>query len=130
MGKYFNSVSLFISSFGGGIAYLLGGWDALAKSLLILMCIDYLSGVLKALYSKNLSSQIGLKGIIRKVFILLIVCCSAVAERVLGVQMAREMIVCFFIANEMLSIIENGVEIGAPVPEWLKQALLQIRNKK
>lgn len=94
------------------------------------MCIDYLSGILKALYSKNLSSQIGLKGIIRKVFILLIVSCSAIAERVLGIQVAREIIVCFFIANEILSIIENGVEIGVPTPEWLKEALLQIRNKK
>lgn len=129
MSKYFNWISNISATIGGAIVYLLGGWDILITALLILMCLDYVTGILKGLYIQKLSSQAGFKGIIKKMFILVIVCLAVMCEKI-GVPAVREITIMFFAVNEGLSILENAGEIGLPIPETIKNALLQLREKK
>ena len=129
MNKYFNWISNLSAIVGGGIVYLLGGWDTFIIALVILMCLDYFTGTLKAIYTKELSSKTGLKGIIKKVYMLAIVCLAVECERI-GIPAVREVTITFFAVNEGLSILENATKIGLPIPETIKNALLQIRDKK
>lgn len=129
MGKYMNPPAVITSFIGGITSYILGGWDSLAKALVFLMVLDYLTGILKAVYTKTLSSRIGLKGIITKVLYLAIISVVVVAGNILGITVTREMIFWFFIANECISIVENTVEVGVPVPKKLKEVLLQLRDQ-
>lgn len=130
MDKIFNWISVICGTIGGFIVSLLGGWDKLIMALIILMCLDYITGLIKAYYNKELSSQIGFKGLTKKVLILVIVAVSVVAENMLGIPAIREIVIMFFTVNEALSILENAGAMGLPLPEKLKQALLQLRNKE
>lgn len=125
--KYFNSISSISAIVMGAISYLLGGWDILVISLLIMMMLDYISGILKGIYKKELSSKTGLKGILKKIMILMIVCLSVLCEKI-GVPAIREITIVFFAVNEGLSILENAAEMGLPIPEAVKDALLQLRE--
>ncbi len=130
MDKIFNWISVICGTIGGFIVSLLGGWDKLIMALIILMCLDYITGLIKAYYNKELSSRIGFKGLTKKVLILVIVAVSVVAENMLGIPAIREIVIMFFAVNEALSILENAGAMGLPLPEKLKQALLQLRNKE
>lgn len=130
MDKIFNWISVICGTIGGFIVSLLGGWDKLIMALIILMCLDYITGLIKAYYNKELSSQIGFKGLTKKVLILVIVAVAVVAENMLGIPAIREIVIMFFAVNEALSILENSGAMGLPLPEKLKQALLQLRNDK
>ena len=129
MEKIFNWISIIGGTIGGFIVSLLGGWDKLIMALLLLMVLDYATGLIKAFYNKELSSHIGFKGLAKKVLILVIVAVSVVAEDMLGIPAVREMVIMFFAVNEALSILENAGAMGLPLPEKLKQALLQLRDK-
>lgn len=128
MSKYFNFISNISATIGGTIVYLLGGWDVLITTLIILMCLDYVTGILKGLYIQKLSSQAGFKGIIKKISILIIVSLAVMCEKV-GVPAVREITIMFFAVNEGLSILENAGEMDLPIPEAMKEALLQLRDK-
>lgn len=130
MDKIFNWISVICGTVGGFAVSLLGGWDKLIMALIILMCLDYITGLIKAYYNKELSSQIGFKGLTKKVLILVIVAVSVVAEDMLGIPAIREIVIMFFAVNEALSILENAGAMGLPLPDKLKQALLQIRDKE
>lgn len=129
MEKYFNSISSIFGVIGGGIVYLLGGWDNLIIVLLILMCLDYVTGILKGIYTQKLSSNAGRKGIIKKISILIIISLAVMCEKI-GIPAMREITIMFFAVNEGLSILENVAEMGLPIPEQIKNALLQIRSKE
>lgn len=129
MGKYFNTISNISATIGGVIVYLLGGWDILIITLITLMCLDYVTGILKGLYIQKLSSQAGFKGIIKKISILIIVCLAVMCEKI-GIPAVREITIMFFAVNEGLSILENAGEMDLPIPETMKNALLQLREKK
>lgn len=129
MEKYFNGISNISAVITGVLVYLLGGWDTFIIVLLILMCLDYITGILKGLYNKELSSQAGFKGIIKKVCILIIVSLAVMCEKI-GVPAIREITIMFFAVNEGLSILENASQMGLPIPEQIKSALLQIRESK
>ena len=130
MDKIFNWTSIIIGAIGGCVITLLGGWDKLIMALLLLMCFDYITGLIKAIFNKKLSSQIGFKGILKKVLILVIVSVSVIAENYLGVPAVREMVIMFFAVNEALSVLENAGNMELPLPKKLKQALIQIRDEK
>lgn len=130
MDKIFNWVSIICGTVGGFTVSLLGGWDKLIMALIMLMCLDYLTGLIKAYYNKELSSQIGFKGLTKKVLILVVVTVSVVAEDMLGIPAIREIVIMFFAVNEALSILENAGAMELPLPDKLKQALLQIRDKE
>ena len=127
MEKMFNWISIAFAAVGGGIAYALGGWDKWAVALVALIIIDYVTGVVKAIYNKNLSSEIGFKGICKKVLILCVVALAVVLQREIGLPI-REVTICFYIANEGLSLVENVAEV-IPIPEKIKSILLQLREK-
>ena len=112
------------------IVYLLGGIDIALQSLLIVIVIDYLTGIASAIYNKELSSKMGFKGIIKKFSYLLVVALSVVIDNLLGQSgLIRSLVIYFFVANDGLSIIENMVEMNIKLPQKLIDALEQIKKK-
>ena len=128
--KSFNATSIILSVIGGTIARWLGGWDVLLKTIVILSIIDYFTGILKAIYNKNLSSAIGYRGIIKKVMMFIVICAAYTIQLGIGDTVPlREITIMFFVANEGISLLENASEL-IPVPEQVKNVLLQIRDKE
>ena len=110
--------------------YLLGGFDVALQSLLIVMVVDYLTGIASAIYNKNLSSKIGLKGILKKFCYLCVVALSVVIDNLTGQSgLIRTLVIYFFVANDGLSIIENMAEMGVKLPQKLIDSLEQIKKK-
>lgn len=110
--------------------YLIGGLDIALVCLLIAIALDYISGIIKAYVTKELSSKIGLKGILKKVGILLIVMLSVLVDRVTGETGAvRTLVIYYFVANEGLSILENLGQAGVPIPESIKKALKVLKKE-
>lgn len=110
--------------------YLLGGIDIALQSLLIVIVIDYLTGIASAIYNKELSSKLGFKGIIKKFSYLLVVALSVVIDKLLGQSgLIRSLVIYFFVANDGLSIIENMAEMNIKLPQKLIDALEQIKKK-
>lgn len=127
--KLFNWFSIAAGVIGGTIAYFLGGWDALLIALTTLVVLDYITGVVKAAYSKELSSEVGFKGLLKKIMIFIVVAASFVVQGVTGdILPLREVVIVFFIANEGISLLENAA-VFIPIPEALKNALIQLRDK-
>ena len=129
MDKYFNNISIVFGLVGGFVCNFLGGWDMLLKSIVILMVLDYVTGLLKAIYNKELSSEIGFKGLIRKITIFIVIATAYVIQGIMGDEIPlREIVILFFIANEGISLIENASEF-IPIPEKLKEILIQLRKE-
>ena len=110
--------------------YLVGGIDIALQSLLIVIVIDYLTGIASAIYNKELSSKIGFKGVIKKFSYLLVVALSVVIDNLLGQSgLIRTLVIYFFVANDGLSIVENMAEMNVKLPQKLIDALEQIKKK-
>jgi len=110
--------------------YLIGGFDIAIQSLLIVMVVDYLTGIASAMYNKELSSKIGFKGILKKFSYLCVVALSVVIDNLTGQSgLIRTLVIYFFVANDGLSIIENMAEMGVKLPQKLIDALEQIKKK-
>ena len=121
-----NAISVVLTTF----VYLVGGIDIAMKSLLIVIVIDYITGVMSAIYNKNLNSTIGLKGILKKFSYLIIVSLSVILDRIVGDTGAiRTLVIYFFVANDGISIVENIGKMGVPLPKKLTEVLEQLRNK-
>lgn len=133
--KYY--ILTLIGSIGSIFSYLFGGFDKLLIALIVFMVIDFLSGLILAIVFKNsnktkngrLSSEAGIKGLAKKIFILFIVAVGAQLDLVLGVSFVRDGVVIAFISMEGLSILENVALAGVPVPKLIKNAL-EVLNKK
>lgn len=126
MGKLFNAATVGGGIVGGFFSFILGGWDALAKILIIFMVLDYITGVLGAVYNQKLCSGKGFKGIIKKACILLTVCVGAMMQEFLQIPV-RDIVVTFFVVNEGLSIVENIGKIIA-LPAVIQQTLEALRG--
>lgn len=121
-----NAISVVLTTF----IYLVGGIDIAMKSLLIVIVIDYITGVMSAIYNKKLNSTIGLKGILKKFSYLIIVSLSVILDRIVGDTGAiRTLVIYFFVANDGISIVENIGKMGVPLPKKLTEVLEQLRNK-
>ena len=119
-----------ITAISSTILYLLGGWDIALKCLIVVIIIDYLTGVLSAIYNRKLNSIIGTKGIIKKVAYLCIVALSTIIDIITGqTGVIRTLVIYFFVANEGISIIENIAEMGVPMPKRLIDVLEQLKKK-
>ena len=128
MGKYFNNISIVFGLVGGFVCNFLGSWDLLLKSIVILMVLDYVTGLLKSIYNKKLSSEVGFKGIIKKIIIFIVIATAYIIQCLLREEIPlREITILFFIANEGISLIENASEF-IPIPEKLKDILIQLRK--
>ena len=110
--------------------YLMGGFDIALQSLIIVIVIDYLTGIASAIYNKELSSKVGFKGIIKKFCYLLVVALSVVIDNLTGQSgIIRSLVIYFFVANDGISIIENMAEMNVKLPKKLIDSLEQIKKK-
>lgn len=127
--KYFNPLNLSITVLLSILSYIFGDINKLFLTLGYLMILDIASGYIKAIYNHKLSSDINFKGLLKKFMTLVIV---SLAYKINGVISAsiplRDIVISFYIANEGLSILENAGEF-LPLPEKLKNVLLQLRQK-
>lgn len=129
MDKLFNWISIVFGFIGGFLTYWLGGWDILIKTIVFLAVVDYITGIIKAVYLKELSSEIGFKGLLKKIVMFIVIAVAFVIQQLIGGTVPlREVVIMFYIANESLSLLENAA-IFVPIPEKLKSVLLQIRDK-
>lgn len=129
MEKLFNWISVFCGLIGGGLSYWLGGWDVLLKTIVFLAVVDYITGCIKGIYTKQLSSEIGFKGLLKKIVMFIVIAVAYVIQGLVGGKIPlREVVIMFYIANEGLSLLENAA-VFVPVPEKLKAVLLQLREK-
>lgn len=120
-----------LAAVGGFIGWFLGGWDGFLYALLAFVVLDYLTGVLCAIADKKLSSEIGFKGISRKVLIFVLVGVGNIIDsQVLGGSGAvRTAVIFFYLSNEGVSILENAGHLGLPIPEKLKAVLEQLHDR-
>ena len=120
----------YLTVFTGAVVGFLGGVDQILTALLVLIVIDYISGILGAALHGELKSKVGFRGITKKVFILFLVAAAHVIDGIVGTNaMFREAVIFFFIANELLSLIENAGKIGLPVPGILEKAVDSLKSK-
>ena len=129
MEKMFNFISVIGGLVGGFIVSLFGGWDVMLYTILLFAILDYFTGILKAVYKKELSSAIGFKGIVKKIMVFVVIAVAYNVQRMTGDTIPlREIVIVFFICNEALSILENAAEF-INIPQQLKDVLLQLRDK-
>lgn len=113
----------------GVLSYLYGDWNGLLIALIVAVCLDYATGLIKAYVSKKLSSEVGFKGILKKFLILFVVALAHVIDKCVGSgETWRNIAIVFYVCNEGLSILENCVACGLPVPEKMKKALLSLED--
>ena len=118
-----------LSMIATAFVYIIGGIDVALISLLIVIIIDYISGLIKAYVLKELSSKVGFKGILKKFGILLIVALSVIVDKIAGQTGAiRTLVIYYFVANEGLSILENLAQSGLPIPKVIKKALIALKE--
>lgn len=120
-----------VTALGGILGYFVGGLDGLLTALIILMVLDYITGVMCAIVDKKLSSAIGFKGIFKKVLIFMLVGVAHIMDlNVIGTGDAlRSAVICFYLSNEGVSLLENAGHLGLPIPEKLKAVLAQLHDK-
>ena len=125
-------IQVAITAVGGWIGWFLGGVDGMLIALIVLMALDYLSGVMCAIVDKKLSSAIGFKGICKKVLILMLVGVANILDvNVVGSgAVLRGAVICFYLSNEGLSLLENAAYLGLPIPDKLREILSQLHNRK
>ena len=131
MKEFWNTIQLAFAAVGGWLGYFLGGCDGLLYALLAFVVIDYITGVMYAIADKNLSSEVGFKGICRKVLIFLMVGIANVLDvQVIGTgSVLRTAVIFFYISNEGVSLLENAAHLGLPVPEKIKTVLEQLHDR-
>ena len=124
-------IQIAITAIGGWVGYFMGGMDGLLIALIVLMTLDYISGVMCAIMDRSLSSAVGFRGIAKKVLILMLVGVANILDiHVVGEGSAlRGAVIAFYMSNEGLSLLENAAHIGLPVPDPLKNALAQLHGR-
>jgi len=120
------------AAIGGFMGWFLGGFDGFLYALLVFVIIDYLTGIMLAVIQKKLSSEVGFKGIFKKVLIFCLVAIGHIIDTHLLKQgsIIRTAVIFFYLSNEGISILENAALIGLPVPQKLKDILEQLKDKK
>ena len=131
MKEFWNTIQLIFAAVGGWLGYFLGGCDGLLIALVVFVAVDYITGVMCAVTDKRLSSEVGFKGICRKVLIFLLVGIANILDvQVIGNgSILRTAVIFFYISNEGVSLLENAAHLGLPVPEKIKAVLEQLHNK-
>ena len=124
-------IQVAITAIGGWIGWFLGGVDGMLIALIVLMALDYISGVMCAIEDKKLSSAVGFKGIAKKVLILMLVGVANILDTnvVGGGAVLRGAVICFYLSNEGLSLLENAAYLGLPIPDKLREILAQLHNR-
>lgn len=131
MKEFWNTIQLVFAGIGGWLGYFLGGCDGLLFALLAFVVVDYITGVMCAISNHTLSSEVGFKGICRKVLIFLLVGIANILDvEVIGTgSVLRTAVVFFYISNEGISLLENAGHLGLPIPEKMKVVLEQLHDR-
>lgn len=131
MKEFWNTIQLIFFAVGGWLGYFLGGCDGLLYALIAFVVIDYITGVMCAIINKQLSSEVGFKGIFRKVLIFLLVGIANIIDvQVIGTgAVLRTAVIFFYISNEGVSLLENAGHLGLPIPEKIKTVLEQLHDR-
>ena len=128
MKELVNSIQMIVAVLGGYIGYFLGGWDGFLYALVAFVVIDYITGLMVAVLEKRLSSEVGFRGIFKKVLIFSLVAVGHIIDSRLiqSEGVIRTAVIFFYLSNEGISILENTAKIGLPIPEKLKAVLEQL----
>ena len=131
MKEIWNWIQFAITAVGGWFGYFMGGWDGFLYALLVFVIIDYITGLMCAVLDRKLSSQVGFRGIFKKVLIFSLVAIGHIIDKsVIGDgSVIRTAVIFFYLSNEGVSIIENAAHIGLPIPQKLKDMLKQLNNE-
>ena len=131
MKEFWNVIQLVFTAIGGWLGWFLGGCDGLLYALIAFVAIDYITGVMCAVADHSLSSEVGFKGIARKVLIFLLVGIGHILDtQVIGSgSVLRTAVIFFYISNEGVSLVENAAHLGLPIPEKLKDVLEQLHDR-
>jgi toxin secretion/phage lysis holin len=131
MKDFWDMIQLIISALGGWLGYFLGGCDGLLYALLAFVVIDYITGVMCAVNDHTLSSEVGFRGICRKVLIFMLVGIANILDAdIIGTgSVLRTAVIFFYISNEGVSLLENAAHLGLPVPEKIKTVLEQLHDR-
>ena len=124
-----NIINFITGTLATALVYYLGGWDIALQTLIVVIVLDYITGLCKAIHNKKLNSEIGLKGIVKKVGYFIVVAVAVILDRTAGNTGAiRTLVIYFFVANEGISILENWGGMGLPLPQKLTETLEQLKN--
>ena len=131
MKEFWNLIQFIFTAIGGWLGYFLGGCDGLLIALVVFVAVDYLTGVMCAISDKKLSSEVGFKGICRKVLIFLLVGIANILDaQVIGTgSVLRTAVIFFYLSNEGVSLLENAAHLGLPVPEKIKTVLELLHDR-
>lgn len=132
MKNLLNTFSFTIASIGGFIGWVLGGIDGFIYALIAFVIIDYLTGLMVAVLERKLSSEVGFRGIFKKVLIFTLVGIGNIIDvhLIKNGSAVRTAVIFFYISNEGISILENTAKIGLPIPEKLKKVLEQLDKEE
>ena len=134
MDKFESYFKVLITGIGTVLTWLFGAWDIAIIVLISFVGLDYILGVLRAFVNKEISSSIGARGIAKKAVIFIVLIVAVLLDRLsnTGTWVFRTLVAYFYICNEAISLLENCSAIGVPIPEQLREALIQLKagNKK
>ena len=131
MKEFWNLCQFLFTAAGGWLGYFLGGCDGLLYTLLAFVILDYLTGIMCAIVDKKLSSEIGFRGIFKKVLIFVLVGVGHLMDlQILGAAgVLRTAVIFFYLSNEGVSLVENAAHLGLPIPTKLKAVLEQLHDR-
>ncbi|KGK87376.1 phage holin family protein [Clostridium sp. HMP27] len=120
------------AAIGGYIGWFLGGVDGFMYALITFVVIDYVTGLMVAVLERKLSSEVGFRGIFKKVLIFAFVGIGNIIDVYLlkNGSAIRTAVIFFYVSNEGISIIENSAKIGLPIPQKLKDILEQLNKEE
>lgn len=132
MKEIWNGIQIVIAAIGGWIGWFLGGCDGLLVALVIFVIIDYITGFMCAIVDHRLSSEVGFRGICKKVVVFLLVGIAQILDvNVIKTgSILRTAVIFFYLSNEGVSILENAAHLGLPIPEKLKTILEQLHDRE
>ena len=131
MKEFWNAVQMVFAALGGWLGYFLGGCDGLLIALVVFAVVDYITGIMCAINDHKLSSEVGFRGICRKVLIFVLVGVANILDvQVIGTgSVLRTAVIFFYLSNEGVSLLENAAHLGLPVPQRLKDVLEQLHDR-
>lgn len=131
MKEFWNTVQFVFTAVGGWLGYFLGGCDGLLIALVVFASVDYITGVMCAINDQKLSSEVGFRGICRKVLIFFLVGIANIldVEVIDTGSVLRTAIIFFYLSNEGVSLLENAAHLGLPIPKKLKDVLAQLHDR-